>query len=118
MISNAREIVAWNVRRVRVSRGMSSEALAADAGVDRVYMGRIERGIANPAVDLLEGIAGALKVEISRPICISPTAEARPTSLPDGRRHRLSPDQPKPENTDQYEVRGDDVIEDARNRQN
>src|SRR5215469_16564734 len=30
---SAREIVAWNLRRVRVSRGMSSEALAADAGV-------------------------------------------------------------------------------------
>jgi transcriptional regulator with XRE-family HTH domain len=54
---NARELVAWNTRRVRVSRGFSSEALAANAGVDRAYVSRIERAVANASIDVLERIA-------------------------------------------------------------
>src|SRR6266851_3495078 len=62
---NARELVAWNVRRLRVLRGISSETLAADASVDRSYMSRVERGVANPTIDVLERIVGVLEVEIA-----------------------------------------------------
>ena len=51
---NARELVAWNVRRLRVARDLSSEALAADAGIDRAYVSEIERGLANPTIDMLD----------------------------------------------------------------
>lgn len=56
----ARDLVAWNLRRLRVRRGLSQEALAVDAGIDRSYAGRLERGEENPSVDLLERIAEAL----------------------------------------------------------
>ena len=50
----ATALVAWNVRKLRVRRGLSQEALAVDAGVDRSYVGRIERGIENPTAETLE----------------------------------------------------------------
>jgi hypothetical protein len=31
-----------------VRRGLSQEALAVDAGIDRSYVGRTERGVENP----------------------------------------------------------------------
>jgi len=45
----ARALVAWNVRRIRVNRGISQEKLAYEAGIDRSYMGRLERQSKNPA---------------------------------------------------------------------
>lgn len=83
---NTREIVARNVRRVRVARGMSSEALAAEAGVDRVYLGRIERGIANPTVDVLERLASTLEIEVAELFAVPPPGTERPTVLHGGRR--------------------------------
>jgi hypothetical protein len=37
----ARALVAWNLRRIRVKRGVSQERLAYDADVDRAYVMRI-----------------------------------------------------------------------------
>jgi transcriptional regulator with XRE-family HTH domain len=85
---NAREIVAKNVRRLRVDREISSERLAADAGVDRVYLGRIERRIANPTIDILERLASTLGVEMAELFAVPPPGTERPASLPAGRRRR------------------------------
>ncbi len=38
------------VRRAREARGWSQEDLAAEAGMDRTYVGGIERGERNPAL--------------------------------------------------------------------
>ena len=85
---NARELVAWNVRRLRVLRGISSEALAARADVDRAYVSRIERAVANPTIDVLERIAGVLEVEIAELFVIPQPTDERPEPLPGGRRRR------------------------------
>jgi DNA-binding Xre family transcriptional regulator len=83
---NARHLVAWNVRRIRVLRGISSERLAAESGVDRSYVSRLERGVANPSVDLLERLAKVLDVEMAELLAVpGPNAE-RPEPLPGGRR--------------------------------
>jgi transcriptional regulator with XRE-family HTH domain len=84
----SRNLVAWNVRRLRVLRGISSEALAAQADVDRAYVSRIERAVANPTVDVLERIAGALEVEIAEIFAVPQPTDASPTPLPGGRRVR------------------------------
>jgi transcriptional regulator with XRE-family HTH domain len=55
-----RSIIAYNVRRLRVAKGVSQENLAIDASIDRTYMSRLERGIQNPTVDVLERLAKAL----------------------------------------------------------
>lgn len=83
---NARELVAWNVRRIRVLRGISSERLAAEAAVDRTYLSRLERGVANPSVDILEKVAKVLGVEIAELFAIPKPDEERPEPLPGGRR--------------------------------
>jgi transcriptional regulator with XRE-family HTH domain len=85
---NARELVAWNVRRIRVLRGISSEGLAAASGVDRAYVSRIERGVANPTVDVVEKIAKVLAVEVAQLFVVPEPHEERPVPLPGGR-HRI-----------------------------
>jgi transcriptional regulator with XRE-family HTH domain len=85
---NARDLVAWNVRRIRVLRRISSEALAAQADVDRKYVSRIERAVANPTIDVLERIVGALEGEIAELFVIPVPQEERPAPLPGGRRRR------------------------------
>ena len=59
------ELVGINVRRLRVMRDISQERLAFDAGVDRSYLGEMERGEANPTVDVLERIASTLDVPLA-----------------------------------------------------
>jgi transcriptional regulator with XRE-family HTH domain len=81
-------LVAWNVRRLRVMRGLSQEALAADANVDRSYVGRLERGQENPTIGLLERIAGALDAEIVELFRTPAKNETRPQPLPGGRRRK------------------------------
>jgi transcriptional regulator with XRE-family HTH domain len=83
---NARELVARNVRRIRVLRGISSETLAADADVDRAYTSRIERAVANPTIDVLARIAGVLGIEMADLFAIPGPQEGRPAPLPGGRR--------------------------------
>jgi transcriptional regulator with XRE-family HTH domain len=61
----AQIVVARNLRRLRVDRTLSQEALAADAAVDRTYVGRLERGIENPTVAILERLARALSVPVA-----------------------------------------------------
>ena len=60
----ARVLVGWNVRRIRVSKGVSQERLAFDANVDRSYLGGLERGEHNPTVDVLERVAKVLDVPL------------------------------------------------------
>ena len=59
------EIVARNTRELRESRGLSQEALAFDADVDRTYVSQIERAVANPSLRVLWQIASTLGVSIS-----------------------------------------------------
>lgn len=56
------EIVAANVRRLRVGKQLTQEQLALDAQLDLTYIGGIERGRRNPTVKVLGQIAAALDV--------------------------------------------------------
>jgi transcriptional regulator with XRE-family HTH domain len=60
-----RALVAWNLRRLRVKRGLSQERLAYDAEVDRSYVGGLERQAENPTVDVLDRLAATLEVPLS-----------------------------------------------------
>jgi len=50
---------------VRVAKGISQERLAFDAGVDRSYLGGMERGEANPTVDVLDRLALTLGIPLA-----------------------------------------------------
>lgn len=52
------------VRRLRHQRGLSQEALAHEAGLDRSYMGQVERGEKNISLLYVEKIARALGVPV------------------------------------------------------
>ena len=53
------------IRGLRLETGLSQEALADDVGIDRSYMGGIERGEHNVALVNLVKIAQALKITTS-----------------------------------------------------
>lgn len=52
-----------NIKKVREKAGKTQEELAKQAGIHFSYLSRIERGIVNPSVEVLENIAKALKVK-------------------------------------------------------
>jgi transcriptional regulator with XRE-family HTH domain len=59
-------IVAFGkrVREVRKAKGISQEKLAEMAGIDRSYMGNIERGEKNITLKKIYEICDALQIEI------------------------------------------------------
>jgi transcriptional regulator with XRE-family HTH domain len=54
------------IRRARAGAGLSQEALAVDAGLDRSYVGGIERGEHNLTIMNIAKIADALKLKPSK----------------------------------------------------
>ena len=57
--------LARRIRAVREASPLSQEAMAAEAGLDRTYYARLERGEANPTWIALARIATALGVHPS-----------------------------------------------------
>ena len=55
-----RRVVAQNLRRLRRKSSLSQEELADRAGLNRNYIGMIEREENSPTVDALEQISEAL----------------------------------------------------------
>jgi transcriptional regulator with XRE-family HTH domain len=62
---DGRAILATNLRRLRLDRGMSQEALAERAGIHRTYLGSVERAERNVAIDNICRLAWALGVELA-----------------------------------------------------
>jgi transcriptional regulator with XRE-family HTH domain len=82
---NARQKLAINMRRLRVERGMTQERLAADSGVDRAYVGGIERQTENPSIDILDKLAAALEAEVAA-LLAAPISDEMPGNLKVGRK--------------------------------
>lgn len=57
------EIVAANLRRLRQAKGLTQEELADLIGINRNYVGMIERQENSPTVAMIERIAKALRVD-------------------------------------------------------
>ena len=57
------QLLGENVRHHRKLRGMTQEALAAEAGMERSYVSDLERGRRNPSVRALGRLADALGVQ-------------------------------------------------------
>jgi DNA-binding XRE family transcriptional regulator len=55
-----RSVLARNLRRFRLERGLSQEALADRAGVDRTYISALERQRYSASIDMLESLGRAL----------------------------------------------------------
>jgi transcriptional regulator with XRE-family HTH domain len=62
--------------------------LAVDAAVDRSYVSRLERGLENPTVAVLDRLAMGLNVRIAEFFVVPAPGEPTPKPLPGGRRTR------------------------------
>lgn len=60
------KIIGGNLRRLRVERGLTQEALAAEVELDVRQIGRIERGQSYPSIGLLVHLAELLGTEPGR----------------------------------------------------
>ncbi|NLR98878.1 helix-turn-helix transcriptional regulator [Rhizobium sp. P38BS-XIX] len=75
---DTREIIGWNLRRLRVAKGISQERLALEAAIDRAYVGRVERGEENVTVATLEALANVLGERVAE-LFVEPAKDAKPT---------------------------------------
>jgi transcriptional regulator with XRE-family HTH domain len=63
--SDILEDFGQRVRELRKARGYSQESFASECGLDRSYMGGVERGERNIALRNIQVIAETLKVTLS-----------------------------------------------------
>ncbi|WP_082006235.1 helix-turn-helix domain-containing protein [Ensifer sp. ZNC0028] len=85
-----RQTIGWNLRRLRVAKGLSQERLALEAGIDRSYVGRIERGLENVTVSALEALAAVLGSNVRDLFAEVDTSSSRPPPLRSGRKPKGS----------------------------
>ena len=57
-----RAVVARNLRISRRQKKLTQEELAFQAGINRNYVGQIEREEKSPTIDVIEKLCGVLKV--------------------------------------------------------
>ncbi len=57
--------IGEQVSKLRKARGLSQMALAAEAGVDKTYIGLLERAEVNPTIGTMLKVADALGVELT-----------------------------------------------------
>lgn len=67
------------LRTLRAERGLSQEALALEAGVQRNYVSLIERGVNQPTITIIFKLAAALEMKPSQVVelvekeCLKPS---------------------------------------------
>ncbi|MCB5196179.1 helix-turn-helix domain-containing protein [Deefgea salmonis] len=68
------------IRKLRLAQGATLEALALEIGIDGGNLSRIERAIQQPAFNMVEPIAAALKItpaELIAAACANETNQAQ-----------------------------------------
>jgi transcriptional regulator with XRE-family HTH domain len=58
-----RDAFAANLRRLRHAKGISQKDLAHEAGINRSYMSRLEKGASYPGLEIIAKLATVLEVE-------------------------------------------------------
>ncbi len=54
------------LRRLRLEKGFSQEALAFEAGIHRTYVSQLERGLKSPSLKTIQKIAIVLNITLSK----------------------------------------------------
>jgi len=71
-----RKLVGSRIRELRRARGLTQESLGERAGLSYKFIGEVERGMANPTLDTLAGIATALDVDVPELVSVAPRRPA------------------------------------------
>lgn len=58
-----RQAFADNLRRLRYAKGISQEDLAYEAGVNRTYLSKLEKGASYPGLEIIAKLAATLGCE-------------------------------------------------------
>jgi transcriptional regulator with XRE-family HTH domain len=58
-----REVFARNLRKLRQEKGLSQEALADEAGIDRTYVSALERAVYSASITTVAKLAEVFDVE-------------------------------------------------------
>ena len=58
-----RQVFAANLRRLRHGKGLSQEALAYEADVNRTYLSKVEKGTTYVGLEIIGKLAAVLEVE-------------------------------------------------------
>ncbi len=85
---DTRARIAWNLRHLRIAKGLTQENLAVDAAVDRSVISDLERSRHNVSIDLLDRLASALAADISVFFHVPSTDELAAQPLKVGRKPR------------------------------
>ncbi len=60
----AQQVLAVRIKTLRKEAGLSQEALADEAEIDRTYVSQLERFLVNPSLAVLVRISDALDVSV------------------------------------------------------
>jgi len=88
---DVREQFGLTMQRLRRERSLSQEDLAGLTDIDRAYVGRLERGEANPTLLMMVRIAmalGVLLVDLVQSVTLPASAEDAPSLPRRGRRSK------------------------------
>ena len=87
-----RQLVAYNLRRLRNAAGLSQEELAARADINRGYLANLEIGKRYyPSVRTLDQLAHTLGVEITELLLAPPSGAKLPKAPAPPSRRKRSP---------------------------
>ncbi|MBU1088506.1 helix-turn-helix domain-containing protein [Patescibacteria group bacterium] len=64
-VKDVSQKVGGKIRKIRKEKGLSQERLAFEAGLNRAYIGYIERGERNPSIKVVARIAKILKISLN-----------------------------------------------------
>lgn len=63
-LQNTKQQLATNIKALRQDAGLSQEALAYDAEIDRTYISQLERALVNPSLAVLVRVSEVLEVTV------------------------------------------------------
>ena len=72
-----RQVFAANLRRLRHDKGLSQEALAYEAGINRSYLSKLEKGASYAGLEIIDKLAAVLDVDPPELLMRSPPNSSR-----------------------------------------
>ncbi len=63
-METSKKLLGSRIKSIREAKGLTQEGLAEKMDINTVYLSNIERGVANPTLDMLIKLTDALEIEM------------------------------------------------------